>query len=603
MYTLCPDSLNNTFNTRCKTACIEPRYRDPYLKTTNTHNQTVPPPCNCLVGVGKAAHAGHDAEHVVVDGVDADLGRALGLDRVDRQRQVQRRLVDAREVARARRLVLLRLQGKRVHVDAHRRRAGVVLPRLHLVEVASLTLVEAVLSVELDLGDLHRVLALALDVRGEDDLGKQVVGRALEERAILGVAERVVDRRARRQTGTAGQTQTREVLLGEGTGGTRRGTSTLRDGGREAHTRELVGHRARRGERAAAQHSRDNALRRPVICVVERLLAQGLHDPRRGRGVAVNERVALDNPNELLHGVVEVHLDLVRGRRDRLIARELELVNQVLMRLLGEAAALLCVEVDVVNVQGGSDQLELGDRRHTVAEVEHTAVVRGHHVHVALGNVGVAAVVVLLELDVDAHLVVLQGNQRDRQAGVTAVPELERDVQRLEGRAGTGEARVGGLRGSAGGVQRNTARILEEDQVGGVAHHVVERRLGADRLGQLRPDLHPVTVLAVNTRAADLDLDLLQQAVADVVEPAEASVGHRQDNLGQRDLDVRAVHQVGIARDHRRDTAAEVRLTVERHLNRLHGEVGVALVENLPEGNLGVARDVDILRTIRHELH
>jgi hypothetical protein len=29
----------------------------------------------------------------------------------------------------------------------------------------------------------------------------------------------------------------------------------------------------------------------------------------------------------------------------------------------------------------------------------------------------------------------------------------------------------------------------------------------------------------------------------------------------------------------------------------------VALVENLPEGNLGVARDVDILRTIRHELH
>jgi hypothetical protein len=29
----------------------------------------------------------------------------------------------------------------------------------------------------------------------------------------------------------------------------------------------------------------------------------------------------------------------------------------------------------------------------------------------------------------------------------------------------------------------------------------------------------------------------------------------------------------------------------------------VALVEHLPEGNLGVAGDVDVLRTIRDELH
>jgi hypothetical protein len=29
----------------------------------------------------------------------------------------------------------------------------------------------------------------------------------------------------------------------------------------------------------------------------------------------------------------------------------------------------------------------------------------------------------------------------------------------------------------------------------------------------------------------------------------------------------------------------------------------VALVQHLPERNLGVARDVDILRTIRYELH
>ena len=104
---------------------------------------------------------------------------------------------------------------------------------------------------------------------------------------------------------------------------------------------------------------------------------------------------------------------------------------------------------------------------------------------------------------------VLEGDERDGQAGVAAVPELEGDVQRLERRAGAGQARVGGLRGSARGVQGNTGGVLQQYKVGGVANHVVERDLGADGLGQLRPDLHPVTILAVNARAANLDLDLL----------------------------------------------------------------------------------------------
>ena len=91
--------------------------------------------------------------------------------------------------------------------------------------------------------------------------------------------------------------------------------------------------------------------------------------------------------------------------------------------------------------------------------------------------------------------------------------------------------------------------------------------------------------------------------MADVVEPAEAREGRRQVDLGERYLDVRAVHQVSVTRDHGRDTATEVGLAVKRHLNRLHGEVGVTLVEHLPEGNLGVARDIDVLGTVRDELH
>jgi hypothetical protein len=42
----------------------------------------------------------------------------------------------------------------------------------------------------------------------------------------------------------------------------------------------------------------------------------------------------------------------------------------------------------------------------------------------------------------------------------------------------------------------------------------------------------------------------------------------------------------------------EVSLSVEGDLNGLHSEVGVALVKHLPESDLGIARDIDILCTV-----
>ena len=58
-------------------------------------------PFSCLVAVGEAAHATHDAEHVVVHGIHAHLRRAATAHRVGRDRQLESRLVDTREVARA----------------------------------------------------------------------------------------------------------------------------------------------------------------------------------------------------------------------------------------------------------------------------------------------------------------------------------------------------------------------------------------------------------------------------------------------------------------------------------------------------------------------
>ena len=478
--------------------------------------------------------------------------------------------------------MLLGLQGKRVHVDAHRRCARVVLERLHDAEVASLALREAVLAVELELGNLHRVLALALDSREEDDLREQVVRRVLKHKLLVVTAgvEVGVKPRGTTQRRALRETKAREV----------RARRTVRRSSGNHECCIGAGQDATAlasGERAAREDVHHDALRGEVVRVVERLHAVDLLDGHQVRR-AVNVRVTLNDPHQLLHRVVEVQLDLVGRRRDGLSASELELLNQVLVRLLGEAATLLRVQVDVVNVQRrGRERL---DRRRR---------------NVARNKLIVHAVEPLLKLHVDTHLVVLERDERDRQTRVAAEPELERDVERARRRARAGSARVRQLRAGARRVQLVALGVLHQHQVVRVADHVVERRDRARILGELSPDLHPVAILAVNALAADLELNRLDQTVADEVEPAEAAHGRRvrdQVHRRQNHLDVRAVHQISVTVDDRRNTLVEVRLAVEGHLNGLHGEVRVALVQHLPERDLRVARDVDVLRTITDEL-
>jgi len=200
--------------------------------------------------------------------------------------------------------------------------------------------------------------------------------------------------------------------------------------------------------------------------------------------------------------------------------------------------------------------------------------------------------------------VVLERDERDRKTRVAAEPELERDVERSRGGAGTGGAAVGELRARAGRIECIATTILHQDEVVGVADHVVERLRGANILRELGPDLHPVTILPVNALTTDLELNRLDETVTDVVEPSEAVDGAVRCEVNRREnhLDICAVHQVGVTVDHRRHTLVEVGLSVEGHLDGLHREVCVTLVEHLPERDLGIARNVDILRTIADEL-
>jgi hypothetical protein len=56
------------------------------------------------------------------------------------------------------------------------------------------------------------------------------------------------------------------------------------------------------------------------------------------------------------------------------------------------------------------------------------------------------------------------------------------------------------------------------------------------------------------------------------------------------------VNEITVARDRAADTLAEVSRAIERLLNRFHGKVCVASVDDLEECDLGITSKVNILR-------
>jgi len=215
------------------------------------------------------------------------------------------------------------------------------------------------------------------------------------------------------------------------------------------------------------------------------------------RRAVVDVLVGLDNPNKLLNGVVEVELDLVTGGTDRLVTSELKLLNEVLVGVLGHSAALIGIQEDIVNVEGGSNKgLVVGSGDLTRSR---RAVKRSD---------GPQALVNGANVKVDLDLVVLEGNQGKGKSGVTAVPELERHVKGGLGKSvagGTHLARSVGLARTINIVERG---ISDEGKLGGVTNHLVVSALLLGCEGKLVPDVHPVTILAVDSLATNLNLNL-----------------------------------------------------------------------------------------------
>jgi hypothetical protein len=308
----------------------------------------------------------------------------------------------------------------------------------------------------------------------------------------------------------------------------------------------------------------------------------------------VNVSIRLNNPDELLARVVEVQLDLVAGGTNRLVTSELELLNEVLMRVLGHASALISVKEHVVDVEGSSHK---------------GLVVSAGSLHVSAG-VSFAgkrvdspqALINRADVKVDTDLVVLKSDQRKGETRVTAVPELERHVK---GGLRKGVARSAHLAGSARvarSINISELRVSDVGKLGGVTNHLVVATLLLLGESELVPDVHPVTVLAIDALATNLNLNLSDELLTREIKPA-SELSKVLVDLRKSHLKIGAVGKITVTCKGAGNTATEISLAVESLFNRLHSKVCVATVSHLPESNLRIARKINILGAVSDKLH
>ena len=311
-----------------------------------------------------------------------------------------------------------------------------------------------------------------------------------------------------------------ELELGEGTDGilSEGGGTTIRA---EDEERGTI---ARGGDHAVGGETRNVGGENDV-----RASGRGGEVPQ-GVGVAGDVREA---PHELLDGVVVREADLLGGGGiDGVGTSVLNLLDEVLVTLLGEAATLLSVEVDVVS-----------------PHLEGVGVAVG-------GEIG-------RKVDVDADLVVLEGDEREVETGV-AVEEEE-------------EGEVDGLAGDTSG------------------HLTVRSLLGLIevKLGVQTP---PLLVVLVDTLTTDGKLDVVDGALGN---PASSG----RSGGGREEFDVHVTDEITVTGDSHGHATGVGGGTVDGLLDVLHREVGVALVFRLEEGHLRVTGKVDILGAVSYELH
>ena len=282
--------------------------------------------------------------------------------------------------------------------------------------------------------------------------------------------------------------------------------------------------------------------------------------------------------------MVKVELDLVGGRTDRFVTSELKLLNEVFVGVLGHTATLISVQEDVVNIEGGGDE-------RLVVGVGDTLAARGRAVKVADGP---QAFINGANVKVDLDFVVLKGNQGKSKPGVSAIPELKGNIEGGFRESIAGFAHLDGGGRGTGTIDVSERGVSDKGKLGGVTNHLVVTAFLFLGKGKLVPQVHPVTILAIDALTTDFNFDLGDHLLTREVEPASPDTFltrslHGLVNFRQSDLKVSAVGQITISADGASDPATEIGLTVKSLFDGLHSEVRVTTVGDLPESNLRIA--------------
>lgn len=465
--------------------------------------------------------------------------------------------------------MLLRSQCEGIYVDALIRSTGVRLEGLNQREVRTLALRESVLSVQLQLGSDNGVLSPAMHVkRGLGHHEGAGIGHgglesgSISAESIVGIAAPEVGSSIGEVHGTSLLEEAVGLNEGVAVGSNGLGATESHDGvGESINGVGVV-------EGLGSQHT-------------EQQVVAG------ERRAVVNVLVRLHNPDEFLHGVIEVQLDFVARRSDRLVAGELKLGNQILMGVLGKTSTFISVQKHVVNIERGSNQRLV---------VSGGGLLRGGG---GRGQVlhGPQALVNGADVKVNLDFVVLKSNQGESQTRVGAEPELERNVKGGLGEGIAGSAHLAGGRRIARAINVIEGVIRQEGQLSGVSNHVEISTLLLGGHRQLVPDVHPVTVLTVNSLTTDFHLNLGDKLLTGEIQPT-GMLGLGLVNLGQGNLQISAVGQITVSADGALHTATKIGLTVKSLFNRFNSKVSVPSVSHLPESNLRIASKIHVLSAV-----
>jgi len=256
----------------------------------------------------------------------------------------------------------------------------------------------------------------------------------------------------------------------------------------------------------------------------------------------------------------------------------LELLDEVFVGVLGHAAALVGVKEYVVNVKGGSDKTLCVCVRYFGTSAIHSA----HSPE---------AFVKRPDVEVNFYFVVLECDKRKSKSRVSAVPELEGYVKGCFWKCVARGAHLGRSGTVTRTVYISEVRVSYICESGGVANHFVVSFGLVLVKGELIPDVHPVTVLAVDALATNFNFYLLYKLLTREIKPSGIYVSPGDkvlSNFWEGYLKVCAVSKITISAYGACYTAAEISLAIESLFDRFHREVSVASVGNFPESNLRI---------------